>query len=128
MSWRRCRSQLNKKKKAKKMDYYAKEPKLLPIAQEEPREINWIELRRKLKPFHFTFEAEDYVLPNGDAVCDDINCTAFYELMASVPVVHIVDVRYEDLIETKEFGELLSVAYEKIAQKFGTALDINQKL
>lgn len=130
MSWHRCRSQLNKKKKAKKMDYYAKEPKQLlpaPLFHKEA-EIDFAELRRKLKPFHFTFEAEDYVLPNGDAICDDINCTAFYELMASVPVVHIVDVRYEDLLETKEFGELLSVAYEKIAQKFGTALDINQKL
>lgn len=131
MSWRRCRSQLNKKKKKeKKMDFQRasraimiQKPKLLLPAPQD-REIDFAELRKKLKPFHFTFEAEDYILPNGDAICDDVQCTAFYEMMSSVPVVHIVDVKYNDLSETKEFGEILSVAYDKIAQKFGTGLDI----
>lgn len=134
MSWRRCRSQLNKKKKkVKKMDYYAKEAKtkepksLPPVQSEASRELEWAELRRKLKPLFFDIEVDDFILPNGDAICDTIKCTAFYELMSSVPVVHIVDVKYDNLTETKEFGELLNVAYEKITQKLGHASSVQRK-
>lgn len=132
MGFHRIRGNLHREKKKlrKSMNNFPKSstaedmlPKLplfLPVSREE----EYIVLRRKLKPFYFSVDVDDYVLPNGDAICDTIKCTAFYEIMSSVPVIHIVDVKYDNLLKTEEFGELLSIAYDKVAQK----LDICQKV
>lgn len=109
----------NFQKSATTEDMLPKLPLFLPASREE----EWIVLRRKLKPFYFDVDVDDYVLPNGDAICDTIKCTAFYELMSSIPVVHIVDVKYDNLLKTEEFGELLNVAHNKLVKK----LDICQK-
>jgi len=140
MGWHRTRSRLRKhKKKGRKLNnlrhpsWIGETQPALPAPKniieagkerlrqiqlaektEEQTQKEYEEWRNTKKSFWFNYPVEEYVLPNGDMVTDDLWCVAYYELDKDVPMVYIVDITLDGERYTSEFGEIIGVAFDKI--------------